>query len=290
MALTAKHLPGGATAAFSPDTLSTSVPTSTLTVTTTAKTHHGRFHFTVTGALGKAKYDVVAQLTVLQPPMTGFTVATSPDKQQIAAGGTTTYAVGIARSGGGGDVTLSADGLPDGAVATFTPKTTSDDSSVLVVSTDPVFTPDGDFTLTITGMGGSITASTTVHLKIKSPDGKTFGISGDVGDLLYPGASPAAIDLQLANPNDKAIWITNLTVQVDGASNSCSADNFAVQQYTGGYPLRIEKRETHTLSELGVPSDLLPTLQLRDLPNTDQDACKDATVTLSYAGSAREAH
>ncbi len=293
--LSANGLPHETSATFSPTSLDTSGTSSTLTVETTDKAHTGDYHFKVTGLSGKAKYEVVVALSVVAAPkVPGFTLAISPDGQQIAAGGIATYAIGIGRTDFAALVTLSVDGLPVGATAAFDPNP-ADDSTTLTVTTDAVTTPDGDYTLVISGSGGGdpvTTASVKTKLKVKTPPGKAFGISGDATGTLYPGGEAAPIDLLLSNPNDKPILVTNLVVTVVGTNHEgCTSADFEVTPYSGGYPLRLEKKTSRPLSGLGIPEDFWPTLSMlnRSGPNGLQDACKDATVQLSYSGNAQEA-
>ena len=65
----------------------------------------------------------------------------------------------------------------------------------------------------------------------------------------------------------------------------CSADDFAVTQYSGAYPLTLAASETTTLSSRGIPASQWPALTLVNRA-VNQDGCKGASVSLSYGGSA----
>ena len=52
-------------------------------------------------------------------------------------------------------------------------------------------------------------------------------------------------------------------------------------------PLTVPANRTATLSSLGVPVAQLPTLSFDNKPSVNQDACKGATVALSFSGSAQ---
>jgi hypothetical protein len=297
--LTAKGLPGGTIPSFSSNPLMASGANSTLSLATTSKTHTGSYHFTIEGASGKTHYSVVVQLTVqASAGASTFTLALSPLQQQIAAGGVVTFDVGISRNNFDNPIDLSISPLPTDAVAAFDPSTSlladpsSGTSSTLTISTSAVTTPDGTFDFMVTGVGGSPQKTVTVKAKlvIQTPSGRAFGISGSPSSTLTPGGPAQSIDLLLSNPNDKAVLVTRLAVSVSGTSvPGCPTSSFVVTQYTGAYPLRVEKKSSVSLSALGVPFSQLPTVQLVDLPEQDQTLCKNAVATLSYAGDEREA-
>ena len=74
--------------------------------------------------------------------------------------GSTSYGVTISPTGGfTGQVTLSVSGLPTGANGSFTPNPAIT-SSTLAVTTS-TSTPKGTYTLTITGVSGALTHTTT---------------------------------------------------------------------------------------------------------------------------------
>jgi len=294
VALTTKGLPAGTTGAFaSPSVSKSTSTTSRLNVSVTANAHAGVFHFTIEGTSGKSRYDVVVQLTIQAAPgTTGFTLALSPSQQQVAAGAETTFALGIARTNFDGvPINLTVTGLPQDANPSFDINPAYGNGSTLTITTNELTTPDGNFEFTVTGTGGSPTPTTAKvkgHLVVNTPPGKTFGISGD-GASFHPGGAKQSIDLVLSNPNDKPILITSLIVKIAGADQAgCGASDYDLRQYTGGYPLRIEKKSTRSLSALGVPSEQWPSLQLLNQP-WNQDGCKGATLTLAYSGNAREA-
>jgi len=131
-------LPTGATASFSPATV-TGTGSSTLTVTTTGE-HAGRDIHTddyrnqrESNAFDDGKFG--GKYTTAAPD---FTVSASPSTQTVIVGNATTYTASIgALNGFGGVVTLGASGLPAGATAGFSPATvTGTGSSTLTVDDD----------------------------------------------------------------------------------------------------------------------------------------------------------
>jgi N,N-dimethylformamidase beta subunit-like protein len=100
---------------------------------------------------------------------TSFTLSSLPSSQKVLQGGSTSYGVTISPTGGfTGQVSLSVTGLPSGASGSFTSNPTTA-SSTLSVTTDAT-TPTGTYPLTITGVSGTLTQTTTVSLVVNAPD------------------------------------------------------------------------------------------------------------------------
>ena len=162
--LSASGLPTGATASFSPATLSGS-GTSTLTVTTASTTAAGTSTLTITGTSGSLTHSTTTTLVVSAAP--DFSISTSPSSQTVTPGNSTTYTVTVgALNGFTGTVTLSASGLPTGATASFSPATLSGSGTSTLTVTTASTTAAGTSTLTITGTSGSLTHSTTTTLVV----------------------------------------------------------------------------------------------------------------------------
>jgi subtilisin family serine protease len=100
----------------------------------------------------------------------GFSLDANPSRQAVSAGGGTSYTVTITPTGGfTGSVSLSVSGLPTGTAASFTPNPVdlrTGRSSTLSVTTSPATAPD-QYTLTLTGVSGSLSRSTTVRLQVR---------------------------------------------------------------------------------------------------------------------------
>jgi hypothetical protein len=105
-------------------------------------------------------------------PLVNFTVAASPSSQTVASGGATSYSVTISPTGGfTGQVSLSVNGLPSGASGSFAPNPATASSTLSV--TTSTSTPTGGYTLTITGVSGTLTHTATVSLVV-APAGVSF--------------------------------------------------------------------------------------------------------------------
>jgi hypothetical protein len=121
-----------------------------------------------------------------------------------------------------------------------------------------------------------------------------FPISGSITQALYPGISPVPLDLVFTNPNNFSIQITSVTVTVSGATTKPSCDgraNLLVTRAFAAGPgvVVVPKNSTRSLQELRIPQAQWPTVQMPNLP-VKQDACKGATFTLTYTGTATKAN
>jgi serine protease len=108
------------------------------------------------------------------PPTVGdFSLSAADARQAVSPGGSTSFAVTATPSGGfASSVTLSVSGLPPDSSAWFNPEplaiwSAAAEPSALTVDAGPT-APRGNYTLTITGVSGSLTNTTTVVLQVKN--------------------------------------------------------------------------------------------------------------------------
>ena len=107
------------------------------------------------------------------------------------------------------------------------------------------------------------------------------------GAKLYPGGPTVPLNIEFTNPNAVPITITGVTVTVTGNSASgsgCSTSAFTVAQQLSATPT-VPANSTKSLFDLAVPQNQWPQLAMADSGN--QDACKNATVNLSFTGTAQ---
>lgn len=115
--------------------------------------------------------------------------------------------------------------------------------------------------------------------------GLDFSIAGQAGGLA-PGVS-TPIRLTLTNPNSMPISVTILTVAVapDSTPAGCSsATNIRLTQasVSEANPIVVPARGRVTLST----APRAPQITLLNLPNVNQDVCKNKTFALTFSGSA----
>jgi hypothetical protein len=127
----------------------------------------------------------------------------------------------------------------------------------------------------------------TYSWKVAAGSSRDFSISGNAVGLLYPGAPAQTIALKLTNPSSALIFVTDVRVTVASNSSNSGCDpatNVAVTQsdVSATHPIWIPAGASVTLPTQGVSA---PKIRMLNLP-TNQDACKNATFSLSYNGSA----
>ncbi len=162
-------LPNGASATFTPTTVTTS-GTTTMAVSTTTAVAAGSYPLTITGTDGTLTHTASVTLVVNAPVVGDFTISATPASQSVAAGSATSYTATITPSGGFTDtVAFSASGLPAGASASFSPASVPGTGSSTMTVTTTAATAAGTYVVTITGTGSTITHSTTVTLVVTAP-------------------------------------------------------------------------------------------------------------------------
>jgi hypothetical protein len=90
---------------------------------------------------------------------------------------------------------------------------------------------------------------------------------------LYPGGDAQALDGYITNDNDSKVKVASVTAKVTGTDkDGCSADNFVIG---GSAPIDAEITKGADKSFTGL------TLAMKNTGD-NQDACKNATVSIKY--------
>jgi GH35 family endo-1,4-beta-xylanase len=175
VALSAGGLPAGVTASFNP--ASATGTSSVLTLAASATATLGAATVTVTGTGGGLTRTTTINLTVSQSQAPDFSLTPTPTSLTVNRGASGTVAIAITRSGGfTGAVALSANGLPSGVTASFSPASTTGTSSVLTLAASSAATV-GTAVVTVTGTGGGLTHTTSISLTVNDGGGGTGGVT-----------------------------------------------------------------------------------------------------------------
>jgi hypothetical protein len=252
-----------------------------LALRTSARTPLGTRRVKVLATGGETTLTGRLTLTVMRRSSLPFSLRVSPARQIVSPGASATYAVRVARAAGfRSPVRLRVLGLPRQARATWT-------RTGLTVATTAGQTPRSHRLVveaTSRVRGRLVRRSAVVVLTVV--EAPQFLIGGDLTAPLYPGGS-APLDLVLTNPHTFDLRVTALSVHVRAGTTNpdCNGDaNYAVTQFSGGYPLVLQPGSTR-LSALVSNSSVWPQVSMHNLP-TNQDACKNARLSLDYEGLA----
>jgi subtilase family serine protease len=162
-------LPSGVTASFNPSSFTSGSGNSTLTFTVSTTAAAGTYPITIKGTSGAMTETTTVNLTVTAPVVGSFSISVSPSSGYLMIGYSgyavvTTTATGSFNSA----VALSVSNLPTGVMYSFTPASIAAPGSGtahfnLYASTS---SRTGTYPITITGVGGGVTKSTTLTLTI----------------------------------------------------------------------------------------------------------------------------
>ena len=167
--LSASGLPSGATASFSPSSISGGAGSSTMAVSTSSTTPGGTYTVTITGTDSSGTPTHSTNVTlVVNAPQGDFGLSASPSSQTVTPGSSTSYTVGVSPINGfSGAVSFSVSGLPNQASASFNPSSVTGSGNTTMTVTTGKRTKAGTYPLTITGSSGSLTHSTSVSLVVQ---------------------------------------------------------------------------------------------------------------------------
>ena len=192
VALTVTGLPTGATASFSPTTITGGTGTSTLTLNTAGVTATGDSTLTIKGTDGAVVQSVPVTLKVVD-----FTLAATPATQQVVIGASTTYTVSsTAINGFNGTVTPTVTGLPAGTTVTFNPATITGAGTTTMTVTTSGSTPATNSTLTISGSSGTAVRTATVTLNVVD---FTFAVTPSTRTILGGGTTTYTVTTTAVN-------------------------------------------------------------------------------------------
>lgn len=226
----------------------------------------------------------------------GVTIQVNPTSRTVDRGDPVSYSVSLTSTNGfSGSVTPTVSGLPASTTAVFAPGSVTLASGktatvTLTVATSAT-TPEGKADLAIgTAAGASQATAVVVQLHVQASR-KTFSLSGNLGAPLTPGAT-IPLNLSIANPNNKILALSSLSVSITGITRTqaavaaalpCTAADYLVTNYSGQYPLAVPVGSS-SLQSLGIAPALWPQIAMLDTA-MNQDGCKGATLQLAYSGA-----
>ncbi len=130
----------------------------------------GSFPVTVTATSAATSTGVLSSSTTFPLVITSigsFGLSASPSPLTVQPGGSCPAQINVnGRNGFNGSVTLSVSGLPSGVTAGFGTNPTTSGSALTIGASSSLAT--GNYTLTVNGVSGSLSASTTLGLAVSS--------------------------------------------------------------------------------------------------------------------------
>jgi uncharacterized membrane protein len=184
----------------------------TLTVTASATVTPGSYTVTVTGVEGSSTHSLSMTVNVTAAP-SDFAISASPSSLNIVQGNAGTSTISTTLVTGTPDaITLSATSSPGGPVATLNPADiNAGGASTLTISADALAAP-GIYTVTVTGVEGSATQSTSVTVTVTSA-ASDFSIA----------ANPSSLTLMQRNAGTSTISTTLVTGTPDAITLSATS-------------------------------------------------------------------
>jgi hypothetical protein len=227
ISLTVAGLPAGATASFSPASV-TAGASSTLTVTPGTATA-GNYPLTVTGTSASATHSTTVTVSIRD-----FTVSVAPSSANLAAGTSTTYSVTTsALNGSTQTIALSVSGLPTGVTGLFSPTSVTAGGSSTLTLTAAATAPAGAATFTATGSSGA-TRTATASVTVTASTGER-PLSNGVPVANLAGATGSQQFFVISVPAGQA----TLTMQISGGTGDADLyTRFGSRPTTATYDCR----------------------------------------------------
>ncbi len=154
-------LPAGATAGFSPPSLSSS-GASILIVTPSPSTPPGIYPLSITAASGS-----LGQTTAVSLNVFNFSVSAIPGAQTVTTSAGINYTVDVTGTPGISNVVvLGVSGLPAGTTASYLPSSLIGSGETTLSISTTLATPPGNYPLTISAASGNLTNTCTVLMTV----------------------------------------------------------------------------------------------------------------------------
>jgi hypothetical protein len=253
-----------------------------------------------------------------------LSVHAEPSSRTVVPGASASYVVNVSRANRGSmglsgrtGLDVRSSELPAGAGISFGPQRgltlprALRQRTVLTVTTAPD-TPAGTYTLRVRAHRPQRSGSARISLVVSGPAGsvapaaavpptdqppvrapEAFVIAGTLTTPLTPG-SGQPLELTLTNRESSDLAISSLLVTVadidaprSDPSHPCDAGDFSVEQFSGAAGFTLPALGTVSLGALGFSASEWPQVSMLNLP-VNQDGCKAASLSLTFAGTATE--
>jgi pseudomonalisin len=218
VSLSVAGLPVGATATFTPATL-TGSGSSALAVVLPNPAQPGSYPLTITGTDGTLTHTASATLVVSTPD---FSLSATPSSQTINQGASSSYSITLTPLAGyTGTVSFAVSGLPAGATGSFNPVSLITSGSTALNIATATTTIPGTYALTITGSDGVLTHTTSVTLVI-TPAGD-FSLSSTIASQTVTQGQNTGYGINVTSINGfsgtVALSISGLPTDATGTFN-----------------------------------------------------------------------
>jgi hypothetical protein len=132
----------------------------------------------------------------------------------------------------------------------------------------------------------SASYSWTIVKEVKEAAGKPFTVTGNASGPLAPGLT-RSLAITLTNPNSVTITVTALSASIAAGSSKAGCDGPSNLQLTQSNISEANAVAIAANGHVTLPSGTVsaPQVLMKDLP-VNQDACKGASFTFTYSGSA----
>lgn len=240
--LTAPYLPSGVTASFSPNP---TTGTSVLTLTASSSAATGTYYLGASGTSGAEVASAPSFALRVFPPA-ALSLSAVPSSMTVAPGNSTQSPIEVDYENGlVGNVILSAAGLPSGVSASFpTNPATGTGTSIVTFAASSSATP-GTYNVTVTGVNGAVTATTTVVLTVSQP---AFSVSSSVSSSgMIQGTSLTSMITILPQPG----FSGNVTLAASGLPSGVTA-SFSQNPTSGNSLLTIATSASATIGSANI--------------------------------------
>jgi hypothetical protein len=165
VSFSASGLPSGASASFTPSTVSGQGST-TLNVATSLSTQAGNYTLTINGSTAGHSHSATVQLAITSAA--DFSLSVTPSSLSIVRGNSGSYTVSVlALHGFAGTVSFKVTGVPSRVTASFNPTTVSGSGSSILKVAAGRRSHAGTYKLTVTGTSSNLIHSASVTLVLK---------------------------------------------------------------------------------------------------------------------------